>query len=258
MSRFCGACAAKERERAKKDGWRQDAPGLYSCAMPRMSNCSVCQTQAEGFKLCLGCAIEQKCCQDCQWSVKPASDPLLSEIATHRHALNSARDAADALYAQATEPFKDALAKYLADFAASEAQIQTDCEPLWEAERLAREAHQNLSHNAEEAVRSEKSTAFWDARKAREDGSSAAYQRHYERRDALIKAFPLHAQFRQAKKLLDGARERAAGLFHAAVDRSVEIAAADEARNAAVAKADERYKRALEFQDALDRMRNIS
>lgn len=257
MGSFCGACAANERERAKKDGWRQDSPGLYSCALPRMSKCTVCKTQANGFKLCLGCAIERKCCQDCQIRIKPATDALLSEIGAHRQTLNAARDAADALYAQTIEPFKDAAANYEADFAASEAQIQTDCEPLWEAESVADEAYRKLSHNAEDAVRNEAWAAYSNARKAKEEGSSAAYDRHYERHATLVKAFAQCEQYRQAKKLRDNTRERAAGLFEAAVNRSVDIAQADEARLVAIAKAEERYKRALDFQDALDRMRNV-
>ncbi len=258
MTRFCNTCAAKERERAKKDGWKEISPALYSLALPRMSSCLICKTQSNGFTLCLGCAIERMECQDCTVAVTGANQCLRAEVIGHRQTLNAARTAADALYAQTIAPFTDDVAKFAAALAASEKQIETESEPLWEATRVAHEAYQALDQKAEESVRNAAWTAYMDARKAQEKAAPEAYERHRERHRALIQEFPRHQEYEAAKKLLDNTRLRVSGLFTAEVDRSFGIAEANEAHQAALTRVEERYQRALSFQKSLDRMSNIN
>lgn len=251
--RLCKTCAETER---KESGWRQDGPGLYSMAMPRMSTCLNCKTQAHGYKLCAGCAVDNGDCQGCFAPMK-TSDALRSEVIGHWQTLTAARTAARALYEQTIEPFKDDVAKFEAAIAASEAQRNADCEPFWEAVRLANEKLNSLNNYAPDTERSAASTAYFEANRASEQNSSKAFENERVRNSALRNEFAQYKTYYDAARLLNRTEERASATYTAAVDRSIAIADAEVARQTAVEKAEASYQRALEFQDTLDRLLSI-
>lgn len=248
--RLCTRCAEKER---KENSGRQDGPGLWSFPMPRLSRCDSCKSQAYGFEICAGCAVEKGHCQGCYTRIA-ASEILLSEIADHRRALKSAKEAAEKLYAQTIEPYKLEAARYEEGIAASELQRNADCQPFWDAASVAEEKWRRFSPHASEAERAAASKAYLDAKWASDDNSQAQFEHERQRNQALRKEFAQYEQYRRAVKLRDRSNERAVATFEAAVERSIEIAEAEVIRQIAVDKANERYKRSIEMQDALDRI----
>lgn len=251
--RLCTNCAAKER---KENAGRQDSPGLWSFPMPRMSRCPTCKAQAHGFEMCPACAVEKNRCQGC-WTTITSSEVLLAEIAEHRQTLAMTRQAAEELYAQTIEPFKDEAAKFEAGIAASEAQRNSDCEPFWEAERLANEKWNRLPDQASDTDRIEASTAYFAAKTASENNSRDQFENERQRNRALRAEFAQYEQHYKAVKLRDRTLERAAATFDAVVERSIDIANAEATRHVAIEKANARYTRSLEMQDALDRMLSV-